>query len=119
MGQNPRHQAKNEPGEPQLTAHERALRRLLGIAIAKGQIVFRVSTHEDLYFVSSASLPDEGWLVSYQDGHPVCECEGYRYRGYCGHLALVLYLRRELDPAPLAAVTPLSELTRRPARKVG
>lgn len=107
---------KKAPDEPQLTAHERALQRLLGIAIAKGQIVFRVSTHEDLYFVSSASLPDEGWLVSYQDGHPVCECEGYRYRGYCGHLALVLYLRRELDPEPLAAVTPLRDL-QRPARK--
>ena len=73
-------------------------------ARANGLVAFNVAGDPRSWFVTSASLPNAGYLVSVNAGHaPTCLCRGAEFNDVCQHRALVLE-RLGLLPRPHPAV---------------
>jgi hypothetical protein len=103
---------------PPKLAHEDDLRRLLAIALAEGAQAFFIINEPDHIFVPSRSERNAGYVVDTpKPGCATCPCKAFEWRGYCSHVALAFWLRHELEPAPLAEVTPLRVLRSRKAAR--
>ena len=73
-------------------------------ARANGLVAFNVAGDPRSWFVTSASLPNAGYLVSVNAGHaPTCLCRGAEYHDVCQHRALIL-AQLGLLPRPRPAV---------------